>query len=934
MVALVLAGCNSRSPSSTTSANPSSSATTTATSGTTTPTSTTTSSSQSTTQTVVPVTGVWVNSDLNLTLKPSETSQIDAAVNPEDATDKGLVYSSGDDTVASVSDTGLITANAVGSTKIKVAAHGDETKFKEINVDVSDFVVPSKTSDGFDLLEDSSDILDGDYIYFMGVNVEKMYAMGVSSGGNNIPAAESTVSGDVVTPASTASKYTLEEGEGGYYIKDVNSKYLYVVSGSNHLKASDTKTALSLFKVECSDQGTDFYIDVSETEQRHIRFNINTSGSGPMFSAYKADSPVNTVPNVYLKHDTKALTSIAISGTPKTNYIKGSVFEKPTVMATYNEGEPEDVTDQTSFTGYDLSTAGNYTVTASYTYKEVTKTTTYDITVVDDILETITVGGDMTNKTYNVGDDWDPTGLTFTGHYTSAGDVDISSLVELSYDPATVTDTSVTSVEVTASVGSVNGSKTVTGITVTSKSSMQVAYEAAEELAVGKTSTQEYTYSGVVTGIRGATSPTSAEKDIFIQDGEYGMYVYKVPQTVIESATDLAVGKEISVTSKLTNYNGCLEGSSCSAITVNEDGTLPKAVKITSLEDLNALKQNVLVDCEYALPSNAGAWSASAAPRPTGKVGDDTISCTFAKGAYTADNGAVYNASKGSNMNISGAYSTAYSTSGESTSNQLMISANTVLSQPVATSITCVPSSSEVQISKTITLSAKFNGSHSADATFAITDGEGTYATIDGNTITGVAEGTIKVKAYCTDPVLESEEVTVSVVPASTLTLTRVTKTSDIISGDEYIIGYEADHSKKGTIIPMRAECNATTSKVGYIFSGTTSGSSSGTTISTDDLSSADDYKITIVASTSVSGDYCFKIGSNFIGNENTKNNCKLYTTESVNTAFKLTFETNDVVTAKISANKDYTTLQYNTGNPRFAVYGGTQQGFVLYHVA
>ncbi len=77
---------------------------------------------------------------------------------------------------------------------------------------------------------------------------------------------------------------------------------------------------------------------------------------------------------------TKQVTSIAISG-QKTSYAVDDTFVKPTVTATYNDGTQATVTSDATCSGYNMSIAGNYTVTVSYSYGGATKTTTYEITV-------------------------------------------------------------------------------------------------------------------------------------------------------------------------------------------------------------------------------------------------------------------------------------------------------------------------------------------------------------------------------------------------------------------------------------------------------------------------------------------------------------------------------------------------------------------------
>ena len=159
---------------------------------------------------------------------------------------------------------------------------------------------------------------------------------------------------------------------------------------------------------------------------------------------------------------------------------------------------------------------------------------------------------------------------------------------------------------------------------------------------------------------------------------------------------------------------------------------------------------------------------------------------------------------------------------------------------------------------------------------------------------------------------------------------TRVTTVNELIAGGTFIIGYEAN-AKSGIIVPMANTGSATTSAAGFIYSGSKAVSGGKDTIDMSTVSETSNYEVTIVASTYVSGAICIKLGDNYLGNTNTKNNCKLFTTEAATTAFTPTVGSNDVFTLKIAANKDYHTLQYNASSPRFAVYGGAQKNVVIY---
>lgn len=154
-------------------------------------------------------------------------------------------------------------------------------------------------------------------------------------------------------------------------------------------------------------------------------------------------------------------------------------------------------------------------------------------------------------------------------------------------------------------------------------------------------------------------------------------------------------------------------------------------------------------------------------------------------------------------------------------------------------------------------------------------------------------------------------------------TWNRVSSVNELLSGGTFIIGYEAT-ANSGVIFPMLNTATATTTKAGYIYSNKE-------TINMSTISDTAKYEVTIIASSSVTGAICIKIGDTFIGNTNTKNNCKLFDKEAKTTSFTPTIGQNDVVTLKIEANKDYHTLQYNESNPRFAVYGGTQKDVVVY---
>ena len=132
-------------------------------------------------------------------------------------------------------------------------------------------------------------------------------------------------------------------------------------------------------------------------------------------------------------------------------------------------------------------------------------------------------------------------------------------------------------------VTTVDGGFTATcNITVQQgKSSMQIAYEAAAALESGATTSNAYTFTGIVT--------SSSSDSFYVQDGDYAMYVYRY-----SSFTTSRIGQKATVQATLTNYNGTLETKTISSVTFEntEDTITPK--NVTSYDYLSNLNQSIL----------------------------------------------------------------------------------------------------------------------------------------------------------------------------------------------------------------------------------------------------------------------------------------------------------------------------------------------------
>lgn len=234
-----------------------------------------------------------------------------------------------------------------------------------------------------------------------------------------------------------------------------------------------------------------------------------------------------------------------------------------------------------------------------------------------------------------------------------------------------------------------------------------------------------------------------------------------------------------------------------------------------------------------------------------------------------------------------------------------------------------------VVVGGTVTIGATTN----SPAPITYESDDETVATVNASgVVTGVKAGsaTITCSVAADGKYLPaSKDITVNVT-ASAVTWSRVTSTATLLSGGTFIIGYEAT-ANSGVIIPMANTGSLTTSAAGFLYSGSSASSGGTGTINMASVSSTSDFEVTIGTSSEVSGAIYIKIGENYLGNTNTKNNCKLFTSQAETTSFKPTVGADDTFTLEIEANDGYKYLKYNTGNPRFAVYSTVPEKIVIY---
>ncbi len=315
----------------------------------------------------------------SLSLDDNNTTTISAT----SSNGSSITWTNSSPSVASISSTTsnsgtniTITALEAGTTTLTATAIIDnETYTKTCVVTVSSSGGSGGGGDGSTTYVQLTSIsnIDGTAKYVLGVDGVGFHYSGTSSWGST-----------ALPSAQTPLYYTLTKGSGSTSFtastKIDSTTYYLTVPTSNTFTMSTSSENIKLGTTTNDSSGTPSYaVANTSTQTRHLRIN-GTSGlrsyagtTGTMAYFYKVVESTPTTEPI--------LSSISLSG-QKTTFTVGDTFSfDGIVTATYSDSSTDDVTDSTTFSGYNMSTAGTQEVTASYTEGGVTKTAKYNITV-------------------------------------------------------------------------------------------------------------------------------------------------------------------------------------------------------------------------------------------------------------------------------------------------------------------------------------------------------------------------------------------------------------------------------------------------------------------------------------------------------------------------------------------------------------------------
>ena len=336
----------------------------------------------------IPVQSVSLN-NAQLDLEVGDTAKLKATITPNNATNQLCNWTSNNEDVATVDETGLVTAVGVGQATITATSLDGTNKYGSCLVKVTEKVLPDDEG-AFEKIS-GSDLEVGQYVIFTGYKSGSYYAM-AGQNSNNRAAVTVTISNNKIfrTSESTFKAFEVKAGTSAntfaFYDADEGG-YLYAASsGSNYLRTEASLTANSSFSTSLVAQGSN--------TRDHLKF--NGSNNPPIFSCYASTStqsdvemyakggsgstPTPTPSTVYpTSIDVTGTSSIAVGATSQLS-VEYTPSNTTIKNVTYSSNNTSVATVSSSGLVTGVS-AGSARITASAAAENGYVTDTIDITV-------------------------------------------------------------------------------------------------------------------------------------------------------------------------------------------------------------------------------------------------------------------------------------------------------------------------------------------------------------------------------------------------------------------------------------------------------------------------------------------------------------------------------------------------------------------------
>ena len=516
----------------------------------------------------VSVTGVSLNvNSTSITVGSSEV--LSATVSPSNATNKAVSWTSSNNSVATVSSSGRVEGVAEGNATITVTT-SDGSFTATCTVTVTASSGGGGSSEGTD--DGSVSASNGAFSGWTANGLGTKYADGSAKfdgGGDNVYKTD-IFSGNV-SSGMTSLTVTINGKINGTPTA-ANSYKVEALDSSGNVLASDVKTGADVYTTSYGD--VVFTLDSGLTNCTGIKVTYVTKGGGNwgiMTISWSATYSTGEA-------EERSLDSISLdTSDAPTTFNVGDTFsyEGLSVTAYYDDGT-DDIVTPTSVSTPSMSSAGQKTVTVSYTEGGVTKSATYTITVNAVTLTSIEVSGAKT--AYYVGDTFVKPTVTATFSNGSTSDVTNSATFS-GYNLSNVGNQTVSVSYTNGTTETTSYSITVTAVVVTSLSisGYTTSFKVGDTFSFGGTvtanynngSTEDVTASATYTGYN---MSTSGNQTVTVSYGGQST-TYQISVIDSSGATD-------STQYSLVNSVGDIEVGKSYIITNGTSGTV-KAVAVT-----------------------------------------------------------------------------------------------------------------------------------------------------------------------------------------------------------------------------------------------------------------------------------------------------------------------------------------------------------------
>lgn len=361
------------------------------------------------TDSTVHVTGVTLSpTSLNLTI--GGTSSLTTTVSPNNATNKNVNWSSSNENIATVSDSGTVTAVAAGNAVITVTTiDGEHTATCSVTVTSDDTPVTPGDTHTVTYAQTSTtaaSVSSGTAPTGSSISFNNTFNTKEQIANNNSQTwTLNGYAGLAITSIQMDLKRSSKKGAGTITLTNSGSSVTLALSSLNTGNLTDTYTLYEILEDSFLCNGT-IIITISATES----------------SVY-----CDQITLTYGSNDgDKVIGHISASYSGPSIFVGGSLDEsKISVTAIYTNSDkyPNEVlaSNKYTITGFNSTSIGEKTLTITYTgsteTSETPLTTTLVILVIEDTLQSISVTSNKT--TFSVGESISKSNLTMTAHYAS-----------------------------------------------------------------------------------------------------------------------------------------------------------------------------------------------------------------------------------------------------------------------------------------------------------------------------------------------------------------------------------------------------------------------------------------------------------------------------------------------------------------------------------